>query len=121
MKIAIVGSRKFPDPELVYQCVQNIYDHFGKDVVIVSGGCPNSPDVWAEEAAIMLDMAEPEIYLYENDKGKQGGFARNGKIVAPADLVIAFWDGKSHGTFDTIQKATKAKKPTDIRIRYAGK
>jgi len=30
---------------------------------------------------------------------------RNSEIVASAELVVAFWDGKSRGTADTIEKA----------------
>jgi hypothetical protein len=34
-----------------------------------------------------------------------GGTERNTKIVKVADMLIAFWDGKSRGTSDSINKA----------------
>ena len=32
-------------------------------------------------------------------------------IVKEADIIVAFWDGKSPGTRSTYQAATKAGKP----------
>ncbi len=41
---------------------------------------------------------------------KAAGPRRNQLIVARCTDVIAFWDGKSPGTLDTIRKAMKAGK-----------
>ena len=35
---------------------------------------------------------------------------RNTDIVNSSDRVVAFWDKKSTGTFDTLEKAKKYKK-----------
>jgi len=45
---------------------------------------------------------------------KSAGFIRNQQIIDACTFVLAFWDGKSKGTKDTIDKARKAKKPTFI-------
>jgi len=37
-------------------------------------------------------------------------FVRNGDIIPTVDIVIAFWDGKSRGTRNSINKALTAKK-----------
>jgi len=42
--------------------------------------------------------------------GLRAGFLRNTEIVAEADEVVAFWDGESKGTQDTIKKAKEAGK-----------
>ena len=42
------------------------------------------------------------------------GMIRNGEIVRLSDEVIAFWDGKSSGTRDTIQKAKAAGKSVRV-------
>jgi hypothetical protein len=40
-----------------------------------------------------------EIYPAQWDKyGKSAGFRRNEQMAKIADALIAFWDGKSHGT-----------------------
>jgi hypothetical protein len=42
------------------------------------------------------------------------GFARNGLIAANAERVVAFWDGKSRGTKDTIDKAKRIHRLVEI-------
>ncbi len=44
----------------------------------------------------------------------QAAFFRNGWIVDDADLLVAFWDGVSAGTSDTIGKANAANLPRYI-------
>ena len=39
---------------------------------------------------------------------------RNAQIIAEADQVVAFWDGKSPGTRNTIDRAKRANKPLEI-------
>lgn len=112
MKIAIVGSRKYPKPKKVYDfiCGGNIW----KNDQIISGGCKTGVDAWAESLAKTCDI--PTIILEaEWDKyGKSAGAIRNQKIVDMADLVVAFWDGKSKGTKITIDMTKKAGKPLEV-------
>ena len=42
--------------------------------------------------------------------GKSAGFLRNTDIVNEAEFVIAFWNGISKGTKDSIEKAEKLNK-----------
>jgi len=100
MRIAIVGSREYHDPEAVTACVSS----FPPDTVIVSGGA-RGVDTWAEQAAhacgLQVDIKRPNWDAY----GKGAGFIRNVDIVRSADKVIAFWDGKSKGTAHSIRVA----------------
>ena len=58
------------------------------------------------------------IFLPDWDKyGKSAGFIRNKLIINEADMVVAFWDGKSKGTKNSIDLAINAGKPVDIYIR----
>ena len=106
MNIAIVGSRGYADPVAVREFVRSAPE----GTVIVSGHCPNSPDWWAEEEArkrgldCMIFPADWKKY------GKSAGFKRNKDIVVAADLVVAFWDGASRGTQNTIKLARDAGK-----------
>jgi len=43
--------------------------------------------------------------------GKSAGLIRNTDIIKSSDLIIAFWDGESKGTLDSINKSEKFKKP----------
>jgi hypothetical protein len=47
-------------------------------------------------------------------EGKCAGLNRNTTIVRDSDVVIAFWDGKSTGTLDTIEKAKALGKPVGV-------
>jgi hypothetical protein len=46
--------------------------------------------------------------------GKAAGFLRNTTIIENADWVVAFWDGTSRGTSDSIKKAHAAGKPISV-------
>lgn len=59
-----------------------------------------------------------EVYVYEanwKDFGKAAGPLRNSAMLnADIDFVIAFWDGKSPGTRDTITKARAMRLPVHV-------
>ena len=111
MKVAIVGSRNFSDLSKVKQYVGTL----PPNSVIVSGGA-RGPDKAAELAALELGM-EIEIYLPDWEAyGKSAGMVRNQQIVDHADMLVAFWDGKSRGTRNSIQRALTADNISRIEI-----
>lgn len=108
MKIGIVGSRDFPCLDLVVAYVKSL----PSDTVVVSGGA-RGVDGAAANAARDAGLVVVE-YLPDWSKGRQAGLERNTLIVEQSDRVVAFWDGKSRGTLDTIRKANRAGKPGDV-------
>lgn len=105
MKIAIVGSRNFND----YPLLVNILNLFCLPDEIISGGAKGADtlaDNYAENNGIKFTVFKADWNKY----GKSAGFIRNRLIVNAADMVIAFWDGESRGTKDTIDKAIALKK-----------
>jgi len=119
MKLAIVGSRTFNDYELMADIIMNHFWDVGGDIptnvldTIISGGAKGADSVGKQFAHNY--KIPVEIYLPEWDKwGKTAGFFRNQQIVDACDIVLAFWDGYSPGTKDTIERAKQAKKPTFI-------
>ena len=111
MKLAIVGSRTFSDFNLLQRTMNFFIFEDIKE--IISGGARGADFLgkrYAENYAIKFTE-----YLAGWDKyGKSAGFIRNQTIVDNCDMVLAFWNGESRGTADTIEKARKAKKPTFI-------
>jgi hypothetical protein len=87
-------------------------------VVIVSGGA-NGVDSAAIEYAKRRGMETIE-YLPDLDGCKakheyaERYYARNQKIVDACDLLVAFTEKDSGGTWDTIKRARKSKKPLKI-------
>lgn len=110
IKVGIVGGREFPSLGLVKSFVEAMPE--GANVV--SGGARGVDSV-AEQAAKQRGW-QPEIKHAIFQKGAPRGevvaalFARNSKIVEASDVVVAFWDGLSAGTRDTITKAKNANK-----------
>lgn len=107
-RIAIVGSRKYPNLDLVRQYVTAL----PADTIVVSGAA-KGVDETAEQAARERGL-QVESYPADWSRGKLAGFQRNSVIVSAADEVVAFWHARSNGTFDTITKARKAGKPVRI-------
>lgn len=107
MKVAIVGSRDYPDMEQVVDFVFQLPD--GTEVV--SGGA-RGVDSWAADTAksTLLDLEVRVFPADWNRHGKSAGYIRNQQIVDYADCVVAFWDGKSRGTAHTIKLAREADK-----------
>lgn len=115
MRIAIVGSRQFANPRKVREYVMDLICNTQEDgeFVIVSGGAAG-PDTIAEEVADQFQVPVA-LYLPAWDvHGKRAGVFRNQEIVDKADRVVAFWDGESKGTLDTIKRTLKARKHLEV-------
>ena len=108
MKVAIIGSRSLINVEISKYIPENVTE-------IISGGAIGI-DTLAEEVAdkrrISKSIIRPEYDKY----GKKAPLIRNKEIVNRAELVIAFWDGKSRGTKFTIDYAKKLNKEVKIYI-----
>lgn len=115
-KIAVVGSRGFTNLKKVDEYIKSL----PKDTIIVSGGAPGV-DRTAERAA-RREGLRVEIFTAEWEKFKRrkpgsknpAGMIRNTKIIETSDEVVAFWDGQSPGTRDSINKATKMGKKVAV-------
>lgn len=112
MKLAIVGSRVYPDLDRVRRYVRAL----PLDTVIVSGGA-KGVDLEAELTARARGMTV-EIYRVTSEDwrvyGKGAGMRRNSFIVAACDQLVAFHDGTSKGTADSIAKARAAGKLREV-------
>lgn len=104
MKVAAIGSREFSD----YDQLKGILKPL-TITMIISGGAKGADCLvqkYAKQNGVPI-----EIYLPDYKGHKQGApIRRNEKIVKAADLVIAFWNGKSKGTAHVISYAQKLTK-----------
>lgn len=115
MKLAIVGSREFTDYDYM---VRNIKKHIdiSKIRVIISGGAKGADHLakrFANDHKIPIIEYLPDWKKY----GKKAGMIRNKDIIDNSNYVIAFWNGQSVGTKDSIELAKKNNLPLII-IRY---
>ena len=111
MKVAVIGSRGFDDYELVVKTLSNM-----NITLLVSGGAKGA-DSLGEKYAKEHNI-ETRIFLPDWTKYKRAaGVIRNTDIINESDVVVAFWDGESKGTLDSINKAKKLNKSLKI-IEY---
>lgn len=112
LNLAIVGSRDFHN----YAKLKREVDQIRKKlniVAIISGGAKGADQLgerYAKEYNLNLVRLLPDW----KGRGRVAGLERNTEIVAQADYVLAFWDGKSKGTRDTIRKTQKTSKVLKI-------
>lgn len=110
MKVAVIGSRTFKNYSLLRETLDNYYPQIS---LIVSGGARGADSLgekYAKEEGIQTLIFKPEWDKY----GKSAGMIRNKYIIDNADLVVAYWDGLSKGTKDSIDYATKLNKKLNI-------
>jgi predicted Rossmann fold nucleotide-binding protein DprA/Smf involved in DNA uptake len=106
--VAVVGSRTFTNYELVKETLGKL-----EIKKIVSGGAQGADKLgeqYAKENKIETLILLPEWKKY----GRAAGFIRNEDIVKNCDKVVAFWDGISKGTLNSIQIAKKLNKEVII-------
>lgn len=105
-KIAIVGSREYKNIDKVIDFVKNL----PKDTILISGGA-RGVDKIAENTARSIGIIYCTVPANWDIHGRyKAGFIRNSGIVDLCDELYAFWDEKSPGTKDSIDKAKKVGK-----------
>ena len=112
MKIAVIGSRDYTNYERMVKLLSAFgFDKEGNE--IVSGGAIGA-DALAKSFAEDASLKYTEFPANWDRDGKKAGMVRNKQIVSYSDIVIAFWNGSSRGTDNSIKIAHDLKKPTFI-------
>jgi len=108
MKLAIVGSREYPNEEQVRALVRSL----PLDWEIVSGGC-DGVDAWAESEAKLRGMKVTAFRVPETAwrANRGAAFMRNGHVAAYCEALVAFPHGLARGTMDTVVKAVTLGRP----------
>ena len=106
MKIAIIGSRTLR--------VSNLEELIPKECTEVVSGGAKGIDTCAAEFARAHGLKLTEFIPEYEKYGISAPLRRNKLIVDYADVVYAFWDGKSHGTAYTLRYCRGVGKPYQI-------
>ncbi len=108
MKVAVIGSRNIS--------VNNLENYLPEETAeIVSGGArgvDTSAREYAQKSGLKLTEFLPDYEKY----GKRAPLLRNDQIIDYADMVLAFWDGKSRGTAYVIDHCRKKNKKVEVHI-----
>ena len=106
MKVAVIGSRGIS--------VENLGKFLPPETTTVISGGARGVDTSAREYAIAHGLELTE-FLPEYEKyGRGAPLKRNITIIEHADLVLAFWDGKSKGTVFVINKCKEMGVPVKV-------
>lgn len=96
------------------EALRNIKKRY--DISYVLSGKAKGADTFGEEWAKVNNIPTIE-YPAEWDKyGNRAGILRNELMGDDADIVLAFWDGKSKGTSHMISYSKKLKKPLILKL-----
>lgn len=109
MRIAVIGSRGLT--------VDNLGDYLPENVTqLVSGGAQGvdrCARAYAEKTGLPLLEFLPDYRKY----GRGAPLRRNLQIIENADLVLAFWDGHSHGTQFVIEQCRARGIPVQVILQ----
>ena len=112
MRVAIVGSRHFPEPERVTEYIRSLPARAS----IITGSA-SGVDAAATKAA--RDRGIPIQVIpasFEEVADASKSAARNQRLVDACDVLVAFWDGASKGTRTTVERALDSGKEVHVFI-----
>lgn len=114
MKIAFSGCR---DATIRWHIADRVRKELGVDNEeheALVGDCKTGIDLFIREYCKQANIS-CTVFVADWDKhGKAAGPIRNTEMVKEADVLVAFWDGKSKGTLSAITAATKKHIPVKI-------
>lgn len=106
MKIAVIGSRNL--------IINNLGDYLPINVTEIISGGAKGIDSCAKKYALEKGIKLTEFYPEYQKYGKGAPLRRNLQIIDYADIVLAFWDGKSRGTKFVIEQCRKKGKTVRV-------
>lgn len=108
MKVAIIGSRNLTSIDLSNYLPLETTE-------IVSGGAKGI-DQLAKDYAILHDIKLTECFPDYVRFRKGAPLRRNDTIIQYSDMVLAFWNGTSHGTKYVIEQCQRTSKPHRVIV-----
>ena len=103
MRVIIAGGRNIHDYELVKAAIRESQFPISE---IISGGA-KGVDALGERYAEEMNIQLAIYYADWQKEGRAAGPLRNARMAKDGQALIAIWDGKSRGTKNMIETATK--------------
>ena len=108
MRVAVIGSRGLQ--------IENLGDYLPLETTEIISGGAKGVDICAREYAQRHGLKLTEYLPEYSQYGRAAPLKRNITIIENADLVMAFWDGRSCGTKYVIDNCKKRNIPLKIYI-----
>lgn len=115
MKLIIAGGRDFVNTQVMITVLMDLVEK-GKidpNPELVCG-MARGADMLAYSLWANHNMTIHKFPADWNKHGKSAGYIRNADMGNFADVLVAFWDGKSRGTKHMIEYMQKLGKPVHI-------
>lgn len=107
----ISGSRGITDGDWVVDLLEELFQRDAPAETRIIVGDAKGVD------AIIAAFYDCEVFKADWDRyGSAAGPLRNEEMVEQADVVVAFWDGKSRGTRDAIIRAISMGKELHVYV-----
>lgn len=106
MRVAVIGSRKL--------WIDDLGKYLPKETTEIISGGVKGVDTSAREYALAHNIPFREFLPDYKRYGRVAPLKRNLTIIKNADLVLAFWDGSSRGTFFMIEKCRQFEIPVEV-------
>jgi hypothetical protein len=113
LSLAVIGGRDFAD----YARLCRVLDSARSPIKEIVSGRADGADSLGARYALERGIWVRELVPLWKMLGKRAGMLRNSDIIESADAVVAFWDGRSKGTADSIRKAGLRGLPVHV-VRY---
>ncbi len=113
MRVAVIGSRSLK--------VDNLEKYLPPATTEIISGGARGIDACARAYALAWRIPLTEFLPDYQRYGRAAPIRRNVTIIENADLVLAFWDGKSRGTKFVIERCKKLGKPVEIFLLLSPK
>lgn len=115
MKVIVAGSRDFNDEVMLSVVISEmVRNNLIDDNATLVCGMARGADRLAETFWKAAGLPIIEMPADWDNLGKGAGFIRNGEMGKIADVLVAFWDGKSRGTAHMIETMRKLNKPVHV-------
>jgi predicted Rossmann fold nucleotide-binding protein DprA/Smf involved in DNA uptake len=112
LKVAIVGSRHFSEPDRVSDYVGALPP--GASIITGSASGVDAAATRTARAKGVPVQVIPASFEEMADASKSA--ARNQRLVDACDVLVAFWDGTSKGTRKTIERALDSGREVHVFI-----
>jgi len=112
VRFAIVGSRRFSDPERVAAYVNSLPPR--SSIITGSASGVDAAATKAARAKNIPVQVLPASFDELADASKSA--ARNQRLVDACDVLVAFWDGASKGTRATVDRALDSGKEVHVFV-----
>ncbi|TMB44446.1 MAG: DUF2493 domain-containing protein [Chloroflexi bacterium] len=112
MRVAIVGSRHFAEPDRVTEYVNSLPAR--ASIITGSASGVDAAATKAARAKGIPVQVMPASFEEASDASKAA--ARNQRLIDACDVLVAFWDGTSKGTRATVDRALDSGKEVHIFV-----